>query len=87
MISLKLRQMILRRDKFRCQLCGATSQDGTRLHVDHKTPQSLGGSDGESNLWTLCEECNLGKGNEWDDGEQVKITNLLLVVKFLLSKI
>ena len=52
---------ILKRDGYRCQLCGASGQDA-RLEVDHKHPRSKGGSDAFSNLWTLCVACNQGKG-------------------------
>ena len=58
----KLRYRILQRDNFRCQLCGNSAQEGARLHVDHKVAKSRGGSNTEENLWTLCTECNLGKG-------------------------
>lgn len=29
--------------------------------IDHIIPRDWGGSNEDSNLWTLCEECNLGK--------------------------
>lgn len=57
-----LRYDILRRDGFRCQICGATAQDGWKLHVDHIIPVSKGGKTEPSNLRTLCERCNMGKG-------------------------
>lgn len=58
-----LRYKILKRDKFRCKLCGASSQeDGVILHVDHIHPISKGGLTEESNLRALCDRCNLGKG-------------------------
>jgi len=56
-----LRYEILKRDGFKCQLCGATAQDGAKLHVDHIIPVSKGGKTEESNLRTLCDQCNLGK--------------------------
>lgn len=71
-ISYSLRQRILRRDGFKCQLCGSTPQDGIAVEVDHKTPVSLGGPNNESNLWTLCKPCNRGKGNRWDDAQKVQ---------------
>jgi hypothetical protein len=55
------RMDILERDKFRCQLCGATAKHGSRLEIDHKIPINKGGSNDPSNLWTLCFTCNRGK--------------------------
>ena len=60
-IGAKLRVDILARDNYRCKKCGAT-QEQSRLHVDHIKPVSLGGTNDPSNLQTLCERCNLGKG-------------------------
>jgi len=54
---------ILRRDGYRCQLCGRSQVDGVKLHVDHKLARVNGGSNDDENLWTLCEGCNLGKGD------------------------
>lgn len=59
-----LRYDIMRRDGFRCQLCGMTAKDGVKLHVDHVIPVSKGGKTEPSNLRTLCERCNLGKSNK-----------------------
>jgi hypothetical protein len=61
--SLRLRFLVLRRDGFRCQLCGATAADGVRLEVDHRVPRAKGGTDAEANLWTLCRDCNAGKSD------------------------
>jgi len=55
-----LRHKILKRDRFTCQACGARSPD-VELEVDHKLPVSRGGTDEESNLTTLCKDCNRGK--------------------------
>ena len=57
-----LRYDVMKRDNFRCVLCGASAQDGVRLHVDHIFPVSRGGKTEMSNLRTLCERCNMGKG-------------------------
>lgn len=59
-----MRYDVLKRDGFRCQLCGATAKDGIKLHVDHIIPISKGGKTEMQNLRTLCERCNLGKGNK-----------------------
>ena len=60
-VTPKQRFDILKRDGFRCQLCGATAKHRARLEVDHKTPVSQGGTNDPSNLWTLCFNCNRGK--------------------------
>ena len=59
-----LRYDILKRDNFRCQLCGSSAQDGVKLHVDHIIPVSKGGKTVPSNLRTLCDRCNLGKSDK-----------------------
>lgn len=61
-----LRYSILRRDGFRCVLCGASVDDGAKLHVDHIMPVSKGGKTEPSNLRTLCDRCNFGKGDKYD---------------------
>lgn len=50
----------------KCQCCGATRNDGVRLHVDHIKPRSkFPNLQLElSNLQILCEDCNLGKSNK-----------------------
>lgn len=62
-ISAGVRYRVLERDDGRCVLCGASAADGARLHVDHIQPWSGGGPSVMGNLQTLCERCNLGKGN------------------------
>jgi hypothetical protein len=59
----RLRYRVMKRDGFRCQLCGATAGDGARLEIDHKAAKSKGGSNEIDNLWTLCWECNQGKSD------------------------
>ncbi|MBV9849846.1 MAG: HNH endonuclease [Armatimonadetes bacterium] len=61
-IAPSLRFRVLRRDGYRCQLCGTSAADGSKLEVDHKTPVMHGGNNDEANLWTLCFDCNRGKG-------------------------
>jgi len=64
-IPLGLRYRTLVRDSFRCTRCGASPATdlGCRLHVDHLKPFSKGGRTVFDNLQTLCESCNLGKGD------------------------
>lgn len=61
-----LRYKILKRDSFRCTICGASAQEGAKLHVDHIIPIAKDGKTVESNLRTLCERCNLGKRDRYD---------------------
>ena len=63
-MSDSLRYDILRRDGFKCQICGITASDGANLHVDHIVPVSKGGKTEPSNLRTLCERCNMGKSDK-----------------------
>jgi len=44
-----------------CMRCGATGA-GVRLHVDHITPRSLGGTDHLSNLRVWCAPCHASFG-------------------------
>jgi len=66
-MSNALRWKILIRDKSRCVLCGTRAEE-SKLHIDHIIPISKGGKTEEANLRTLCEPCNLGKGNKAEDG-------------------
>ena len=58
-----LRHEVFKRDNYTCVECGATKEDGAKLHIDHIIPVSKGGSDELDNLQTLCAECNLNKSN------------------------
>lgn len=58
----RLRYSVIKRDGYRCRACGASVQDGARLHVDHIEPVSRGGRTVTENLQTLCASCNAGKG-------------------------
>ncbi|MCR5460861.1 MAG: HNH endonuclease [Acetatifactor sp.] len=62
-----LRYRVLKRDGFRCQICGHGQADGVKLHVDHILPVSKGGRTIMSNLRTLCSSCNLGKRDKYDE--------------------
>lgn len=68
-----IRYNVLKRDNYTCQICGATAKDGVKLHVDHIIPVSKGGKTVMSNLQTLCDRCNLGKGNKTDEDVDVNM--------------
>ncbi|QWD95420.1 HIT domain-containing protein [Polynucleobacter sp. MG-Unter2-18] len=60
-----IRYEVLKRSKFRCDLCGI-SADKRSLEVDHIHPKSLGGKDDISNYQSLCYLCNAQKNNRDD---------------------
>ncbi len=62
-----LRYSILKRDNFKCLICGRGSEDGVKLQVDHIIPVSKGGKTVEENLRTLCKDCNRGKSDAYDE--------------------
>lgn len=53
-----VRQLVYERDEHCCVECGAADD----LTLDHIYPWSLGGTDDEWNLRTLCRSCNSRKG-------------------------
>ena len=60
-LSAKTRFEVFKRDKFKCQYCGAEAP-ATLLQVDHVTSRRDGGGDSLLNLMTSCAPCNRGKG-------------------------
>lgn len=64
-INLRLRWKVMRRDNFKCCLCGASpaKDPSVELHIDHIVPWSKGGETTLNNLRTLCSKCNLGKSD------------------------
>ena len=61
LISKRDRFEALKRDRFKCQYCGATAPD-VLLHIDHIVPVAKGGDSSMTNLVTACQGCNSGKG-------------------------
>jgi len=59
-ISEELRNKILKRDRYKCRICGSKKD----LVLDHITPFSKGGVTEINNLQTLCKKCNREKGNK-----------------------
>lgn len=70
-ISKETRALILERNGFTCQMCGAVAGEDhpydpgrkTRLHIGHIIDKSKGGSDDPSNLRAICSVCNEGAQN------------------------
>jgi len=60
-----LRYEVLKRAKFRCELCGI-SADEKALEVDHIVPRNHGGVDDAFNLQALCYSCNATKRDRDD---------------------
>ena len=65
-LTKKLRYQVLKRDHYRCVICGRSAKDGVKLHVDHIKPVAQGGKTVLNNLRTLCADCNLGKSDHYD---------------------
>ncbi len=70
-ISKETRALVLDRNGFTCQMCGAVAGEPhpydpsrrTRLHLGHVIDKSLGGTDDASNLRAVCSVCNEGASN------------------------
>jgi len=54
---------ILKRDNYRCVVCGRGIADGVELQVDHIKPKDLGGEATIENGQTLCAQHNFRKKN------------------------
>lgn len=59
----KTKNAILKRDNFKCVVCGLGQESGQELHVDHVRPKSLGGLNNLENGQTLCSSHNFLKKN------------------------
>ena len=70
-ISKQTRALVLDRNGFTCQMCGAGAGEPhptdsgrkTRLHIGHIVDKSQGGDDEFANLRALCSVCNEGAAN------------------------
>lgn len=70
-ISKETRAIVLDRNGFTCQMCGAVAGEPhpydigrkTRLHLGHIIDKSMGGSDDPNNLRAICSVCNEGASN------------------------
>lgn len=70
-ISKETRAIVLDRNGFTCQVCGAGAGEPhpfdtsrkTRLHIGHIIDKSMGGADDPQNLRAVCSICNEGASN------------------------
>ena len=70
-ISKETRSLVLDRNGFTCQMCGAVAGElhpydlsrKTRLHIGHVIDKSMGGTDDLGNLRAICSVCNEGAKN------------------------
>ena len=70
-ISKETRSLVLDRNGFTCQMCGAVAGEPhpydpgrkTRLHIGHVIDKSMGGTDDLGNLRAICSVCNEGAKN------------------------
>jgi HNH endonuclease len=69
----KLRDSILKRDYYLCQVCKAKGRVTAANEVDHRTPKAKGGTDDETNLQSICTPCHRDKSAA-DKGCRVKPT-------------
>ena len=80
-ISKALRDKVADEAKHRCGYClTAEIVIGAPMELDHITPEALGGTSEEENLWLACSFCNSYKGDRLaaadpDTGEMVPLFN------------
>lgn len=55
------KRLILKRDGYKCVICGRGKKEGVELHVDHIKPRYLGGKATIENGQTLCAQHNFIK--------------------------
>jgi hypothetical protein len=86
-ISKETRALVLDRNGFTCQMCGAVAGEPhpdnslrkTRLHIGHVIDKSLGGNDEPNNLKAVCSVCNEGASNI--SPQRPLLNNLLIQVR------
>lgn len=82
-ISADLRERIIERDGFKCQICGkylTTMRDAKRFaklgrglyHIDHVVPVVQGGRATEENLRLTCPACNLSRNKRFSMDEIIE---------------
>lgn len=84
-IPTKMKQSIIERDGFKCQICGkfvSTTKDSKRLlkmasgtfHIDHIVPVCQGGRATLENLRLTCPKCNLERKRTYSVEEILELT-------------
>lgn len=84
-IPTKMKQKIIERDGFKCQICGkfiSTTKDSKRLlkmtngmfHIDHIVPVCQGGRATMENLRLTCPKCNLERKRTYSVEEILELT-------------
>lgn len=65
-MTAQMRESVLRRDNWTCQICGNSvyKEPNLLLEVDHIIPVSKGGKTEPNNLQTLCWKCNRSKSDK-----------------------
>lgn len=64
----KMRMRVIKRDSYKCRICGRTPANNVdlELHVHHIFPWGRGGITEEENLITLCDTCHDGLEPHFD---------------------
>lgn len=57
------KEIILKKDSYKCVICGIGKREGAELHIDHIIPKDWGGKATIENGQTLCSRCNFLKKN------------------------
>lgn len=76
------KEVILKKDNYKCALCGKGKKEGVELHIDHIKPKYLGGKSIIENGQVLCSQHNFIKKtlNQTETGKKMFI-NLYELVK------
>jgi len=61
--TVEQKEVIFKRDGYKCVVCGRGQKDGVEIHADHIKPRDLGGKATIENGQTLCAQHNFQKKN------------------------
>lgn len=69
------KEVILKKDNYKCALCGKGKKEGVELHIDHIKPKYLGGKSIIENGQVLCSQHNFVKKtlNQTETGKKMFI--------------